>query len=455
MGTALLTGWATPVAASDLGPLDLFNQRILPIFRSPNPSSCVQCHLSSVDLKQYILPSSDATFVSLRDQGLIDLQHPEGSKILELIRMGEKDLDVGAKMIHQETRTAELDAFAAWIEACCADPELRDLPASDQWAKPSVPDEVIRHARKSRVVDSFVRNVWSQRMRCFPCHTPHEIDGASPQQQAVARKQQKLLERYDAAMRERLAIFKATPEETLKYLVESSARTEDDRLPLVNLADPAKSLLLLKPMSKLPPKRDDGTFEEPSYREPVSHMGGLKLHRNDQSYKSIMAWMLDYAKVVDGDYKSIEELPADNWYPSQLVVRVKAAPASWPAGVPVQLFVHAWDEAGADWEEEPVAFTQGMLTPRRMVNGALFLLGRGDAAQAEAWKQKASLPKGRYLVKAYVDSRGKVAADPATILSAEDYVGEVEIPKARWRPGFKYAEVVTGAAMEESPLVVK
>jgi hypothetical protein len=75
--------WGAPVMAIDPDSLELFNQRILPIFRSPNPSSCVQCHLSSVDLKQYILPSSDATFVSLRDQGLIDLQHPAQSKILE------------------------------------------------------------------------------------------------------------------------------------------------------------------------------------------------------------------------------------------------------------------------------------------------------------------------------------------------------------------------------------
>ena len=50
---------------------ELFNQRILPIFRSPQPSSCVQCHLAGVDLKNYILPSQEKTFVSLRDQGNI------------------------------------------------------------------------------------------------------------------------------------------------------------------------------------------------------------------------------------------------------------------------------------------------------------------------------------------------------------------------------------------------
>ena len=142
----------------------------------------MQCHLSSVDLKNYILPSQEKTFASLRDQGLIDLDQPKKSKILTLIGMGEKDLDQGARLIHEKTRQAEYEAFAKWIEACCNDPKVRNLPplSKEELARPSQSDEVIRHARKSRLVDSFVRNVWSQRMRCFPCHTPNEIDPENP-----------------------------------------------------------------------------------------------------------------------------------------------------------------------------------------------------------------------------------------------------------------------------------
>ena len=65
-------------ASDDVAPLQIFEERILPIFKSPEPSSCVQCHLSSVDLKDYILPSHEKTFVSLRDQGLIDLGQARG-----------------------------------------------------------------------------------------------------------------------------------------------------------------------------------------------------------------------------------------------------------------------------------------------------------------------------------------------------------------------------------------
>src|SRR5262245_63690756 len=89
------------VLASDLRADDqdkVFESRILPIFKSPNPSSCVQCHLAGVDLKDYILPSADKTFRSLRDQGLIDLSAPEKSKILTLISMG--DADASAPTVH-------------------------------------------------------------------------------------------------------------------------------------------------------------------------------------------------------------------------------------------------------------------------------------------------------------------------------------------------------------------
>ena len=109
-------------------PLELFEQRIMPIFKSPQPASCVQCHLAAVDLKSYILPSHERTFLSLRDQGLIDLSAPEKSKILRLIQMGEKDRDKESRLLHEKVRKAEYEAFAAWITACCQDPKLRELP---------------------------------------------------------------------------------------------------------------------------------------------------------------------------------------------------------------------------------------------------------------------------------------------------------------------------------------
>jgi hypothetical protein len=71
---ASVSEWISTAQAGDSA--NPFNERILPIMNSPNPSCCTECHLVGVDLKNYILPSEAKTFASLRDQGLIDLDEP-------------------------------------------------------------------------------------------------------------------------------------------------------------------------------------------------------------------------------------------------------------------------------------------------------------------------------------------------------------------------------------------
>lgn len=427
------TSASQPVA--DAEPLELFNQRIMPIFRSPNPSSCVQCHLAAVDLKQYILPSHEATFASLRKQGLIDLERPSESKILELIGMGDRDADRQARLIHAKTRRAEYEAFAAWIEACCLDSQLLERTSSvdGEAAGPSKPDPVIRHARKSRLVESFVRNVWSQRMRCFPCHTPHEIDPNNPQHQKPAERQREMVKQYGR----RVNIFLETPEATLQQMIVNSRKSTETHLPMFNLDDPRKSLLVLKPTSKLPPKNENGTFERASSVEPVAHMGGLKMHVDDQSYKSFVSWIQDYANVVGDRYQSVDDLPADNWYPTQIVLRMKDCPDSWPAKTPVQLFVYERNELEAAGSAEPIAFTQGTVTPRGIVNGALFLLQQppNDAPADE-------LPAGEYRIAIHVDKQGLLDKDPTLLLGEDTRVGQVHV-KSDWPQGFRDATMIS------------
>ena len=442
--------------AEERTPLEIFEDRILPIFRSEKPSSCVQCHLAAVDLKDYILPSQEKTFASLRAQGLIDVEQPAKSKILGLIAMGEKDSDEGAKRIHERTRRAELEAFKAWIEACSKDPAFRNLPdpEPEDTAKPDRPDSVIRHARKSRLVDSFARNVWSQRMRCFPCHTPHEIDENNPKHARAIERVADLEEKLGPEAAKRLRIFGKTPEATLDHLIEASratARRPGDsppRLPLIHVENPRQSLLLLKPTSRVP--KIVGGKRVPSSVEPVSHMGGLKMHVGDASYKALLAWLEDYAKVTKNEYRSVDELPADNWIPTRRFVRLDNTPKDWPKLTRVQIFVHAPStEEGTEpgrFTRDPVAFTQGLVTPRRRVVGPLFELdSAGDDGRGPASERK--LEPGRYLVKVYVDSRGKLDDDPTAMLDAEDFHGETVI-EAHWRELFRAAEVVSAESLE-------
>lgn len=434
--------------ASNEKALELFEQRIMPIFKSAKPSSCVQCHLSSVDLKDYILPSQEATFASLNAQGLVNLKHPEKSKILDLIAMGNRDKDEKAKRIHADMRQAEYEAFAAWIKACCNNSRLRKLTVSETVAKPERPNEVIRHARKSRVVDSFVRKIWSQRMRCFPCHTPHELDENNPKHRVPIKKVAEFEAKYGKEYAQRLRIFRETPEATLQYLIEDSKNTDDSRLPLLNLAEPQKSLLLLKPISKLPPRKANKQFEKPTYLEPISHMGGLKLHVDDPGYKAFVSFIQDYAKVVGGKYLDVASLPADNWAPTTQFLMISEAPKAWTPDRPVQMLIHAWDAKAENWSEAPVAFTQNKTTPRGRIVAPLVLL-RGDGSEKFFSLEDPKQPKlkpGKYLIKTYVDRQGKLKVDPAAMLGPKEYFGQIVVDAA-WRVGFPKREQINGSGI--------
>ena len=215
------------------------------------------------------------------------------------------------------------------------------------------------------------------------------------------KNMKKFEEQYPPELIQRMRIFKETPEATVQYLVEKSRDTARGQIPLLDLKDPTSSLLLLKPLSKVPKKNADGSFELPSADGPMTHMGGLKMHKNDQSYKSFIAWMKDYASVVNGRYKSVNELPADNWFGSKIVLRLTATPADWAVGTPVQLFVHRWNATSESWNGRAIAFTQGTVTPRHMVNGMLFLLAEEKSPTAGALRtEKPTLPRGRYQVRA-------------------------------------------------------
>jgi hypothetical protein len=162
---------------------------------------------------------------------------------------------------------------------------------------------------------------------------------------------------------------------------------------------------------------------------------------------------------VGDQYTSVDDLPADNWFATQLVVRLSHAPESWPVGTPVQLFIHAPADTSGAWQAEPIAFTQGTVTPRQFVNGALFLMG--DASRpgnGESYSAAASaiqrgsadptLPKGDYLVKVYVDMEHRLDERPGVFLGDREFAGQVELKKAKWRPGFRRAEIVSGQALK-------
>lgn len=401
---------AAPAAAADDSPVAVFERRIAPIFKSPDPSSCARCHLASVDLKRYILPSATDTFLALREQGLIDLDAPEKSKILQLINRGADD-PTGTGLVAAKRQKAEYEAFAAWIKACAADPGLRKAPAPAKVpALDTKPAAVVRHARKDRVLESFESNVWSLRFRCMNCHTE-----GTPQAD-------KLVKEYG----ERVAWFKkGGPEATMDYLLASK---------LIDLDDPEESVLLTKPLNK------------------VKHGGGVKFVVGDQGYKAVRAWIEDVAAIKKEEYAKPADLPqasGPKQFGSDVWLKLEKTPDAW-ADKLLAVSVFAWDAKAGAWEADPVATSDRVVFGKgKLWQHVVTLLADKDSERAKLWaKGKPALPAGKYRVKVYVDSTGRAAKDWTARPAATDYVGEIEF-EARWAEGYTAMTVLDASKIKK------
>lgn len=404
VGAAALSVVVTaPVRAGE--PAEIFERRIVPILKSPNPSSCTQCHLGGVDLKDYLMPSHEKTFLSLRDQGLIDVAKPEQSKILQLIQRGNEDTSKN-NIIHAKTRQLEYEAMMAWVKASAADPKLREQPPlpKKERARPAVDDAVIRHERKDHLLASFEQTVWALRFRCMNCHTE-----GTPQNQ-------KNVEKFG----ERVAWVKGNDASTtMAYLLGSK---------LIDVKEPDKSLLLQKPLNT------------------VKHEGGVKFLFGDQGYKAFRTWIEDVAAMRGGKYRMASDLPTADERPlqfgSEMWFKLEETPPAWGDKL-LQVEIFAWDDARKAWETDPIATSdRGVWGKGKLWQHVVTLLAPSGSERAMAWKKgKPALSPGRYLVKVYVDRDGRLGKDWKARLDGMEYVGQAEF-MAKWREGYDGMTVV-------------
>lgn len=365
----------------------IFQKRILPIFQSPNPSSCTQCHLSGVELKDYILPTEEATFASLVKAGLVDPQQPKSSKIIEFIRRSPQT----PSLIQKKVREQELAAFELWILAAANNPQLLGTAKNGQPIGPQLPEEVIRHARQDHVLASFIENVWTEAARCAACHSPD--------------RNQKQVKEYG----EQVSWMRLNdPSATLQNMVTAG---------IVDPDQPEQSLLLRKPTLQ------------------VEHGGGQKMIVGDRTYKQFRRFLDDYAKVVQGKYRTAEELPSANnevAVITEIWLKIEDIPAKYDKQL---LQVDLYRDTDSGWSKERVATSdRAVFGPQNLWQHSLTLTAqRGTTWAGKLQDQK--LPPGRYLAKLYIDQTGKLQKDYTQKLDESNFVGQVEL-ETRWPTGY-------------------
>ncbi len=391
LGTLVL-----PPAAADDASRAQFERRILPILSAKNPSSCAECHLSGVDLAQYIQPTEAETFAALRDGGLIDVKVPDKSKLLAFIARKPKRPSLVTDKVRQE----ELAAFRGWIQAAVKDPALLASKSGDAKIGPQLPDEVIRHARKDRVLSSFVDRVWSEVGRCAACHSPD-------------RNQEQVKKHGEHIS----WIKKDDPAGTLAYLRE---------VELIDLGQPEKSLLLLKPLNQ------------------VKHGGGQKMAFGDRTYKQFRQFIDDLAATEQGKYTAASELPADGSEVStvsEIWFKLTEVPARFDKMV-LQVDLYRWDEATKSWSPDRWATAdRPVFGGGQLWQNHLSLTAPRDSTRAKELAARPALPAGKYLARIYIDQQNKLEKQYPAVLGPDELVGEVEFT-TNWPDGYGKMTVV-------------
>ncbi len=385
---------AEPIAES---PADIFTRRIVPIAQSQRASSCTECHFGGVDLRQYVLADAAQTFAALRSAGLINVERPADSKLLTFIqRKPAQENPALAKV-----RAEEYAAFRSWIEAAVRDPAILAVAAPQQSVGPALPVEVVRHARHDRVLQSFIENIWVEVERCENCHS-------AAKNKAQVKKHGEQISWMQAG----------DPAATLATIIDHD---------LINVDDPDKSLLLLKPLAI------------------VEHGGHIKFPVGGRTDKQYRRFLHDYAAIVKGRYQTPAELPPT---PAEFTIatgqhlRIVDFPKAL-RGRLIRADVYAVDDAG---NERLAATGDGRIGDKDQWQNLVFAVVRRDADADRAARTKRQLPAGSYRAKVYVDRDERVEKNRDAVLDERELLGRVDFSGA-WPPGYSPPKILNAAAL--------
>lgn len=224
-----------PRACTDEDALALFDERIAPLMSGEHQSSCNECHLSGIDLGLYVQGDPCATMACMVDLGIVDLDSPDDSLVLQWIERAAPK----SELITADVIEAEHDAMREWIAyngRCGASvcPPAGDNPCGDR-ARGTCEVPGSAPSSGSRTFDDpgdcsdvtleagFGALVYSWRGRCYPCHFDSwDADFDSPRWISD-----------DACNLGSL--------QTMRNAIDAG---------LLDVEDPRRSLLLLKPLAE-------------------------------------------------------------------------------------------------------------------------------------------------------------------------------------------------------------
>jgi hypothetical protein len=241
----------------------LYARRIEPLLAEDRPKSCNECHLSGIDLSLFVRGDACRTMACMTEQGLVDLERPEDSKILQWIDRANPSSPLITESVIQE----EYDGFLEWIrwsqgcggEVCgqiedpcaggsgqldCAMAEDHD--EGEPFVDPGDCSDLTREA-------VFREKVFAWRGRCSPCH----YEGAEVPPTIMAP-----------------VWIAAGPCNQASLTTMRTVLARD----YIDLEQPDQSLLLLKPLA-------EGLGG-------VEHGGGDKFHtKDDSAYVDFLYWI--------------------------------------------------------------------------------------------------------------------------------------------------------------------
>lgn len=394
------------VEANDENALELFKRRITPILRSPKASSCSECHLSGVDLKNYIGDTQEKTFASLRSAGLINMTNPDKSKLLQLIQRAPKQ----PTPVGKEVREQEFQAFRAWIRAAVKDPQLVASKTDSDQLGPSIPVEVIRHTRKDRVLQSFVDNIWSEVGRCVNCHSP-ELN-----RQKIGR---------DGFTQEDIDaiswVVPRDPATTLQKLLDTGN---------IDIAEPDSSQVLSKALG----------LEE--------HGGGPKFVVGSRTDKNFRRFLNDYAASVNGQYREPHQLPKEVDHIAVLTsqqLRIVDLPVQFDKNL---LRADIYRQVKTGWSATPWGTAESSINAANQMwqNMVVAVAPRGSK-RAKQLNPEYLMPSGRYLIKIYIDREDKTKKNRNYEMGEHELYGQVEI-HGEWKPGYQPPKIVHAPATD-------